>query len=290
MAVFINAKNFIFNFFREFLFTEKGDFNFLGKIIYGLIIYLIMRLAIKLTRAFINKSIKKRVKYLSEKEGKKYNTIAQVIKSLVKIIIYFIGMMTILDIFDINTNSLIATAGIGSLAIGFGAQSLVKDVITGSFILLENQYSVGDHVEIKGYEGIIEDLGLRLTKIRDFNGSLHIIPNGEISIVTNKSRGSIKTIISFTISYKENIDKVIKVLENSFIGIKARNEDFLEDPVILGVNKLGLNGFDISIKIVSNPLTQYQNERSIKKIIKEVLEKEGIELTYSKLIVFNKED
>lgn len=290
MAVFINAKNFIFNFFREFLFTDKGDFNFLGKIIYGLIIYLIMRLAIKLTRAFINKSIKKRVKYLSEKEGKKYNTIAQVIKSLVKIIIYFIGMMTILDIFDINTNSLIATAGIGSLAIGFGAQSLVKDVITGSFILLENQYSVGDHVEIKGYEGIIEDLGLRLTKIRDFNGSLHIIPNGEISIVTNKSRGSIKTIISFTISYKENIDKVIKVLENSFIGIKARNEDFLEDPVILGVNKLGLNGFDISIKIVSNPLTQYQNERSIKKIIKEVLEKEGIELTYSKLIVFNKED
>lgn len=269
---------------------ETGELNIIGNIIFAFVIYIIMKFIMRISQTIINRIIKSHIKTMEEKDKKKYITLAQVFRSIVKVIIYFIGIVTILDIFHINTNSIIATAGIGSLAIGFGAQSLVKDIITGSFILIEDQYSVGDHVELKGYEGIVEELGLRLTKIRDFNGELHIIPNGEISIVTNKSRGNITTLINVTIAYEENLDNAIDVLEKMCEDIKKTNNDIIEGPYILGVNKLGENGIDITIKILSKPLNQYTNKRYMNKKVKETLEKEGIEIPYTRMVILNKED
>lgn len=269
---------------------ETGELNIIGNIIFAFVIYIIMKFIMRISQTIINRIIKSHIKTMEEKDKKKYITLAQVFRSIVKVIIYFIGIVTILDIFHINTNSIIATAGIGSLAIGFGAQSLVKDIITGSFILIEDQYSVGDHVELKGYEGIVEELGLRLTKIRDFNGELHIIPNGEISIVTNKSRGNITTLINVTIAYEENLNNVIDVLEKMCEDIKKTNNDIIEGPYILGVNKLGENGIDITIKILSKPLNQYTNKRYMNKKVKETLEKEGIEIPYTRMVILNKED
>lgn len=269
---------------------ETGELNIIGNIIFAFVIYIIMKFIMRISQTIINRIIKSHIKTMEEKDKKKYITLAQVFRSIVKVIIYFIGIVTILDIFHINTNSIIATAGIGSLAIGFGAQSLVKDIITGSFILIEDQYSVGDHVELKGYEGIVEELGLRLTKIRDFNGELHIIPNGEISIVTNKSRGNITTLINVTIAYEENLNNVIDVLEKMCEDIKKTNKDIIEGPYILGVNKLGENGIDITIKILSKPLNQYTNKRYMNKKVKETLEKEGIEIPYTRMVILNKED
>lgn len=288
MAALTEGKNFIIKIVEDFMRTDKGELNILGKMLKVLIIYLIMKFFIKMTQSFLDKTINTRIKNMPESQEKKYTTVGQVLKNVIRVLIYFIGIMTILDVFHINTNSIIATAGIGSLAIGFGAQSLVKDVITGSFILFEDQYSVGDHIEIKGYEGIVEELGLRLTKIRDLNGELHIIPNGEISIVTNKSRGSIRSMINFTIAYEEDIDHAIKVLDQMCKDIKVKNEDIEDGPDILGVNQLGDHGVEITIRIVSKPLAQYQNERDVKKAIKETLEKEGIEIPYSRLVILNK--
>ncbi len=122
--------------------------------------------------------------------------------------------------FNISTTSLLATAGIGGLAIGFGAQSLVKDIITGFFILLEDQYSVGDYIQTGSYDGVVEELGLRVTKLRAFSGELHIIPNSNIQIVTNKTRGAMRALVKVSIAYEEDIDKAIKVLQQTCDEIK----------------------------------------------------------------------
>src|SRR5690606_35032709 len=159
-----------------------------------------------------------------------------------KYVLYFIGTVIILDMFNINTSSILATAGIGGLAIGFGAQSLVKDVITGFFILFEDQFSVGDYVKIDSYEGIVEELGVRVTKLRDFSGELHIIPNGNINTVTNKARGAMRALVKVSIAYEEDIDRAIKILDGVCNRLKQSNKSIEEGPTILGVSDLGEYG------------------------------------------------
>ena len=287
MNTLINIKEFLLKIINDFLKTDKGELSFLGKGVKIIVIIVVVKFLVKLTQKLLDRTLENRVKNIPVRDEKKLTTLMGVIKNIVKTLLYFIGLTTILDVFHINMTGILAAAGIGGLAIGFGAQSLVKDVITGSFILFEDQYSVGDHVNIKGFEGLIEELGLRVTKIRDLNGELHIIPNGEISIVTNKSRGMIRSMVKFTIAYEEDMDKALRVLEKMCRTIQAEEKDIVEGPEVLGVSELGDHGVEITIKIVSNPLTQYQNERTMKAKIKETLEKEGIEIPYSRLVIIN---
>lgn len=287
MERLVKIKTFILEIINDFLKTDKGELSFLGKGLKIIAIYFIVKFLVKLSQKLLDRALDTRLKTIPGGDEKKLTTLMEVIKNLVRVLLYFIGITTILDVFNINMTGILAAAGIGGLAIGFGAQSLVKDVITGSFILFEDQYSVGDHVEIKGYEGIIEELGLRVTKIRDFGGEIHIIPNGEISIVTNKSRGDIKSTLMVTIAYEEDLDNALGVLERMCLEINKEEENIIEGPEILGVNNLGNNGIDIAIRIISKPLTQYENQRKVKKSIKETLEREGIEIPYSRLVIVN---
>lgn len=289
MKTFNRIKNFIVMVINDFLRTDKGELSFFGKAFKIVAIYFIIKFLVNISQKVLDRTLETRIKTVPDRDEKKLTTVMEVIKNLVRVLLYFIGLTTILDIFHINMTGILTAAGIGGLAIGFGAQSLVKDVITGSFILFENQYSVGDHVEIKGFEGIVEELGLRVTKIRDFSGELHIIPNGEISIVTNKNRGNIRSIVNVNIAYEENIDRSVRVLQDMCKEMDSQHGQILE-PEVLGVNKLGDHGIEISIKIMSKPLFQYQNERDMKRAIKETLEKEGIEIPYSRLVVLNKEN
>src|SRR5699024_6993326 len=151
----------------------------------------------------IDRTMNRRKKGIFYADEKKINTLSTVLKNIIKYIFYFIGLVMVLDMFNISTSSILATAGIGGLAIGFGAQSLVKDIITGFFILFEDQFSVGDYVKIGEYEGIVEELGVRVTKIRDFSGELHIIPNSNIGAVTNRTRGAMRALVKVSVAYEE---------------------------------------------------------------------------------------
>ncbi|WP_337960997.1 mechanosensitive ion channel family protein [Caloramator sp. mosi_1] len=121
---------------------------------------------------------------------------------------YFVAAIWI---FDIKT--VIAVTGVAGVAIGFGAQNLVKDIISGVFILFEDQFAVGDYVVIDGLSGFVETIGIRVTKLRDFSGDLHIIPNGTISKVTNKTRGNMRALVDVDIAYEEDIDHAISVIK-----------------------------------------------------------------------------
>lgn len=274
------------NFIESFLKTENGELNLFGKSLKIIVIFIIMNIIVSIIGKLIDRTLKNKKLSRLHDNGRRANTLVQILKKIVKYFLYFIWIVISLDMFDINTGSILATAGIGGLAIGFGAQSLVKDIITGFFILLEDQYAVGDYVKIGNFEGIVEELGLRVTKLRDFSGELHILPNSSIQIVTNKNRGAMRALVEIAFSYDENIDRVVKVLEAVCENIKLTNENIIDGPTILGVTNLGEYDVKITIVAKTKAMEQWSVEREIRKMAIEAFEKENIQKPYPRRIVF----
>jgi small conductance mechanosensitive channel len=206
--------------------------------------------------------------------------------SLLRYSLYIIGGMMVLSELGVNTASLLAGVGIAGLAIGFGAQNLVRDVISRFFILFEDQFAVGDFVTIAGVTGTVEEMGLRVTKVREWDGTLHIIPNGEISKVANHSRGSMGVRVEVDIAYEENVDRAIEVLERICKEAAAdHREIIIEEPTVLGVSSLGESGVTIQIFGKVQPMQQWQFARELRRRIKEAFDREGIEIPYPRRVV-----
>ncbi|HZK57426.1 MAG TPA: mechanosensitive ion channel family protein [Clostridia bacterium] len=271
----------------DFLRSSKQFSEIMRIAIKIILIIIIARLLIKVINSTIDKFVEKQKKSKLNIDFIRVNTMKGLMKSAVKYIIYFIAFTAIIKFFGIEVTGLIATAGIGGLALGFGAQNLVRDIITGFFILFEEQFGVGNYVEINGVEGIVEEMALRVTKIRDFGGNLHIIPNGEIGRVANKSSGKTRAFVEISIAYEENIDNAMNVLERASEKLKAENDKILEGPSVLGVSKLEKFGVAISITAKTVPMEHWGVERLMRKTYKEALDEAGIGIPYEKIIITN---
>jgi small conductance mechanosensitive channel len=224
-------------------------------------------------------------------DEKKSTTLAGILKSIVKYTVYIITIISVLNVFNIPTASLIATAGLGGLAIGFGAQSLVKDVFTGFFILFEDQYGVGDFVSIGGMTGTVEDIGLRITQIREYNGDLHIIPNGEVKTVTNHSRGDSLAIVDIGIAYEVDAERAMVVLRELTEGYYKNNmESIVQKPEVLGIIKFNESEVVIRTVVRTKPLMHWKIERELRKQILEIFKDQGIEIPYPRRVIINKEE
>lgn len=267
----------------------NGELNILGKIIKIILIFMVIVFIKRVINKIIDKALKNTNKTHLIVNDKRANTLIAILKKIVNYILIFFGIITVLDMFNIPTASILATAGIGGLAVGFGAQSLVKDIITGFFILLEDQYSVGDYIQTGDYDGIVEELGLRITKLRAFSGELHIIPNSNIQIVTNRTRGAMRALVKVSIAYEEDIDKVISILKELCIEIGKSNDTIVEGPNVIGVSDLGESGVDITIVAKTKPMEQWAVEREIRKRVKETLERENIEIPYPRRVIIGGE-
>ena len=263
--------------------------NIVNKGIRIVIIILLMYITIKIGNRLINKFVKKQIESNARfsMDNQKAKTIGEVLKSVLKYMTYFIGAALILS--DAFNGISVAMASVGGFALGFGAQSLVKDIINGFFILFEDQYGVGDHVTIGTFSGIVETIGIRTTVIRDFSGDVHLIPNGTINQVTNHSRGNIRFIVDVDISYEEDIDNAINVITNVCNKYKNENENIVEPIEVLGVNSLNASSVTIRIIGKTKPLKQWEAERELRKRVKKVLDEEGIEIPYPKTQLVNKE-
>lgn len=256
-----------------------------GALLKIIFIFIAAKLTIRFINIVIDKFFENRGKLKFVGEQKRFDTLKDIIKSIFRYIVYFVAFTPILETLGINISSLIAAAGIGGLAIGFGAQNLVKDVITGFFILFEDQFQVGDYVETGGKSGIVEEMAIRVTKIRDFNGDLHIIPNGSIDKVTNRSRGNMRALVEVSIAYEENLDRTLEVLRKLCTEIAEENDKIVEGPTVLGVTKLGESDVTISVMAKTIPMEQWAVERELRKRIKERLEDKGIEIPYPRRVV-----
>ena len=254
----------------------------LSIIIISIIMYLVIKVGNSLIKRFVERQVKSKKSFSLDPQ--KAITIGEVLKSVLKYIVYFVGIGTMLS--DIFKQIPVAVASAGGFAIGFGAQSLVKDLINGFFLLFEDQYGVGDHITIGQYTGIVESIGIRTTVIRDFTGDLHLIPNGSVLEVTNHSRGDIRFIVDIEIAYEENIDETISLIKQVSSQFQKKHAEKLRGDIdVLGV--LSLNASGVTIRTVGRavPLSQWEMERELRKDIKMALDDAGIEIPYPKTAI-----
>lgn len=257
----------------------------LEKLLKIILIFIAIKMLVKIAYVLIENFFKREQTLKLRMESRKAKTLSAIIKSLSKYIIYFIGLIIILDIFGIPTTSILATAGVGGLAVGFGAQSLVKDIITGFFILFEDYFSVGDYIETNNLDGVVEEIGIRSTRLRAFSGDLYIIPNGNIEMVTNRSRGDMRAWIDVRIDYKEDIDRALKAL-NTVAKTMGDDENINCGPTVLGVTNLAKEDVVLSIQAMAKPMEQWNVERKLRKEIKEEFERQGISISVCRKVLF----
>lgn len=243
-------------------------------------ILVIAFIGIKIGDILISRFYKLQTKGKIQLPERKIGTLMSLTKNILRYVIYFIAAASILKIFNIEMTSILAVAGIGSLAIGFGAQNLVKDVISGFFIIFEDQFGVGDYITINNFSGLVEEVGLRTSKIRDFSGDLHIIPNGEIKTVTNHTRGSMRALVNVGIPYEEDVDRIINVLTQICEDIKKSRNDVIEGPTVLGITDFQDSQVLITIIAKTEPMKQWEVERDIRYRIKKVFDREKITFPY----------
>jgi small conductance mechanosensitive channel len=227
---------------------------------------------------------------LKEKKGKekkertqKRKTLVPIMNTALKIAAGFIGSIVILGQLGVNTTPILAGAGIVGLAIGFGAQTLVKDLINGLFILFEESIRVGDYADVGKNEGIVEAVGLRTIRLRDVSGNFHVVPNSSIDTVTNMSKEFSRTVIDVGVAYKEDVDEVMDILRE--IGEGMRNDPEYGKKILEPIEIFGLQKFDDSAIIVrarmtTKPLKQWGLKREFNRRVKKVFDERGIEIPF----------
>lgn len=219
---------------------------------------------------------------LSERE-KRARTLGRMLRQIVAVLVWAIAAMLVLRDLGVDIAPILAGAGIVGLAVGFGAQTLVKDVISGFFLLLENQYRVHDDVAIAGVRGNVEAITLRTTVLRDFEGRVHIVPNGTIGVVTNHTRGWSCAVLDVPVPYEEDSDRCAAVLRSVGAELEADPEygGRLEGPFeVLGVEALADSSLLLRVAVRTRPEERVIVLRELRRRVKQALAREGIEIPY----------
>jgi small-conductance mechanosensitive channel len=214
---------------------------------------------------------------LGEERSNRLRTLQGLTKSVVGYILFFVFAMMVLQALTVDITSLITTAGVGGIAIGFGAQKLVKDVISGFFIITEDQFGVGDYVTIGTASGVVEDVGMRITRIRDDMGRLWILSNGDITIVTNHSRAPIEAFIEVGVAPTADVKKAEAAI--NAVGeelLKSGEHGLLKAPKALGVSAYDAAKTTIRVAIVAEPKALAAEQLRVREAILQRLTSEGI--------------
>lgn len=238
----------------------------------------------RLISIIFNVVIKRRGKNLSVSKKRRYDTLCTLGHSVCRYGLYIVAVAISLDIMGAgrSVSTLIATAGIGGLALGFGAQSLVKDVVTGCFLLFENQYGVGDYVEIAGITGTVTAVAIRVTYLTGSRGETLIIPNGSVGIVTNYSRKDYTALVDVHISSDQDEERALAVLRDACERY-AKDKGMEKAPTVLGVSAIEENRITIRIVCPAPAVEHFALEREIRLLMKRRLESEGIRLPYPRV-------
>jgi moderate conductance mechanosensitive channel len=270
-------------------FSTQGITDWLGTqgirvlviVIVSIVLYFLLR---RFVPRLVKRTLAQRMKKQPKGEIKKRtDTLSSAIVSLGAVFIAIFAIITILPEFGVNIAPALAGLGIVGIAVGFGAQSLIKDLLAGIFILLEDQYRVGDVVNIAGIGGLVEQMGLRHTILRDLDGIVHSIPNGEIKVASNLTKGYSRVNLTISVAYGEDLDHVIEVI-NTVCKEMAEDPkwsaDFASTPKVLRVNNLGDSGIDIKILGDTKPMRQWDIMGELRLRIKRTFDKEGIEIPW----------
>jgi small conductance mechanosensitive channel len=213
---------------------------------------------------------------------KRASTISGILRGVGGILVLVFATILTLDVF-MDIGPILAGAGVIGLAVSFGSQSLVKDVISGFFLLIENQFDIGDVIEVAGLAGGVEKMTLRITQLRDLQGVVHVIPNGQITTVSNKTRGWSRSVLDIGVGYGADVDEALRVLRNEaelFSGDATWKARLDGAPEVLGVQSLGDSAVTIRVSLRTIPGSQWEVGREFLRRAKNRLDREGIEIPF----------
>ncbi|MDD8020776.1 MAG: mechanosensitive ion channel family protein [Acidobacteriota bacterium] len=259
----------------------------------GLKIVVIVVTAIILTR--ISRGLTRRLEKVflkgreDEESLKRARTLSGLIRQFLNGLIVIIAVMTVLAALDIQIGPLLATAGVAGLAIGFAAQSLIKDVINGFFIIMWDQIRVGDVIEVAGHSGVVESLNLKMTVLRSLDGNVHYIPNSLIDAVTNMTREYSQFVFDVAVSYFEDVDEVIKTLKEVDEELRADrqfSEHILSPLEILGLDRFEDSALIIRARTTTKPSKQWEIGREFNRRLKKAFDRKGIIIPFPHLTLF----
>ncbi|MGH3051250.1 MAG: mechanosensitive ion channel family protein [Gaiellaceae bacterium] len=223
-----------------------------------------------------------------EEHAKRAQTISRVLVRATEVTVFGVLAIVALGEAGFQLGPLIAGAGVVGLAVGFGAQTLVKDVLGGLFILLENQYTSGDVVNIAGIGGSVQTVNLRRTVLRDIDGIVHTVPNGDVRISSNLTRSFARVNLDISVGYSEDLERVRAVIDTVGRELTADPdwaEKILEAPAVLRVNDLGSSGIDLKVLGTVRPMKQWEVAGELRKRIKEAFDREGIEIPFPHRVI-----
>ena len=216
------------------------------------------------------------------------HTLVVVLRSSARFVLVIWALFTVLPELGVNVTPILASVGIAGIALGFGAQSLVKDVISGLFILLENQYGNGDVVTVAGTTGLVEEVGLRRTVLRDLDGIVHHVPNGEIAVASNFTQEWSRVNMNVSVAYGEDLDNVFEVI-NRVGNELAADADFgpliIKAPQVLRVDAFEDSGIAIKILGDTEPIRQWEVMGELRRRLKKAFAEEGIEIPFPHMVV-----
>lgn len=253
----------------------------------GLMIVLMVVVTFSLNK--VSKSVAKKI--TDDERKKRLDTLFGVAKQVARLLILVIGTLIILPNFGIDLGPILATVGILGLAVSFGAQSLVKDIISGFFILAENQIRVGDVVKIGEFEGNVEEIKVRTVILRDPAGNVHVIPNGRVEEITNMSKLFSRCVLDIGVSYNEDVDAVMAVIKDEGEKLSADDafKELITEPInVLGVQELADSAVIIRSSITTQPAQQWAVAREFRSRIKKRFDAEGIEIPYPHMVAVKK--
>jgi small conductance mechanosensitive channel len=245
-----------------------------------LFVVLMAFVLVRIFRAIVDKMVSLQERRASGIRSQQVRTLAAVVNSVGVFVVVFVSTLMILGTLGLNVGPLLASAGVVGLAIGFGAQTLVKDVINGFFILLENQYDVGDVVRIAGVKGTVENMSLRHTTLRDDDGTVHIVPNSAILIVSNTTRDWSQITLKVVVAYSEPSERIVALLKQ--LGEEIRHdpayaEDVVSEIQVPGIDRVGNGEAEYLVLIKTRPSKQYAVSRELRRRIKECFNKNNIQ-------------
>lgn len=256
------------------------------RIVFIIVIYVIALFAIRyLTRRFV-RLVEEEGRTTPAEREKRAKTIIGVINAASMILLGIFAAFMVLREFGINITPLLTGAGIVGVAVGFAAQSVIKDFVQGFFILAENQLRVGDVVEVAGHVGAVERITMRTTRLRSLDGHVHTVPNGEISIVENMTHGWSRALVDIGVAYKEDIDRVISVVEDTAVALRNETrfkELIMDDPEVLGIQELGDSAITIRLMLKTMPMRQWEIKRELYRRLKKRFDQEGISIPFPQL-------
>jgi len=228
-------------------------------------------------------------RFSDREQIKRAETLGRVFRYIVTVTISLIAVVLVLSELGVSVAPILGAAGVVGLAVGFGAQSLVKDYFTGFFILLENQLTRGDVVEIGGKAGLVEDVTLRYVRLRDYSGNVHYVPNNLITSVTNMSRGFAQSVIDVGVAYREDTDQVVEVMRA--VGRELRADEtfgpkILDDLEIAGVDQWADSAVVLRCRFKVLPLEQWGVRREYLRRLKQAFDRHGIEIPFPHVTVY----